>query len=278
MQTIYIDVLIGVNVYINYLLLILTARLAGCRQVRTRIVLGAVFGALSSCAILLEIPSNVISVAIKVITAAVMTLISFEIKNRKDFLKTVSILTAVTFAFAGAMIGIQNVMSTDNIAVSNYFVYLDISPLYLIFITLVCYVLLSVCSKLLARKTQQNSACRVTIGNEGKSITLDAVLDTGNTLTEPFSGLPVVVVNEKSIFHILPNEIKGFTPEDPKPSKNIRLIPYTSVGGTGLLKGFMPEYITVEKGTTQTKTKNVYIAVMEKRNDIPALINPDILA
>jgi len=278
LQTIYLDVLIGVNVYINYLLLALTAHLGGCRQVRTRIALGAIFGALSSCAILLEIPSNIISIAIKVVTAAVMTLISFEIKSRRIFLKLVSILTAVTFAFAGAMIGIQNIMSTNNITVSNYFVYLDVSPLYLIFITLVCYALLSVCSKLLARRTQQNSACRVTIGNEGKSITVDAILDTGNTLTEPFSGLPVVVVNEKSIFHILPNEIRVFNPENPQPSKNIRLIPYTSVGGTGLLKGFMPEYITVEKGTTQTKTKNVYVAVTEKRSDIPALVNPDILA
>lgn len=277
MQTVYLDVLISVNVYINYLLLVLTARFAGCRQVRTRIVLAALFGALSSCTILLDIPSKLLSAAIKIITAAVMTAIAFEIRSRQMFFKLVAILTTVTFGFAGAMIGIKNIMSTENISVSNFSVYLDISPIYLILITLVCYILLSVYSKLTAGKTRQNSVCRLTISSEGKSITLDALLDTGNTLTEPFSGLPVVVVNEKSIFHLLPNDIKNFSTENPKPSKNIRLIPYTSVGGEGLLKGFMPDSVTVESEGRESKTENVYVAVTDRKTEIPALINPDIL-
>ena len=277
MQTIYLDVLIGVNVYINYLLLVLTARFAACRQVRGRIVLGALVGALSSCTILLDIPSKLLSALIKIITAVLMTIISFEIKSHRTLIKLILILTAVTFGFAGAMIGIKNIMSTNNIAVSNFSVYLDISPVYLILLTLVCYVLLSLYSKLTARKNRQNSICRLTINNQGKSVTLDALLDTGNTLTEPFSGLPVVVVSEKSIYHLLPGEVKGFDVSAPSPTKNVRLIPFTSVGGEGLLRGFMPDSITVESEGRESSTRNVYIAVSDRHADIPALINPDIM-
>ncbi len=277
MQTIYLDVLIGVNLYVNYLLLTLTARFAACHAVHSRIVLGALAGALSSCTILLNIPSVVLSILIKIITAAIMTVISFEIKSRRMFLKVILILNAVTFGFAGAMLGIKNIMSIGGITVSNFSVYLDISPIYLILLTLVCYMLLSLFSKLTARKAEQDSVCRLTISNRGKSVTLDALLDTGNTLTEPFSGLPVVVVGEKCIRHLLPDELTKSDASISNLTGGIRIIPYSSVGGDGLLKGFMPDGITVESNGKKRSTDCVYIAVSNRQSDIPALINPDIL-
>ena len=275
LQTIYLDVLIGVNVYINYLLLVLTARFAACRQNRIRMVLSALVGALSSCVILLDIPSKLLSGGIKTLTALLMTFIAFDIRSRKMLFRLTAILTTVTFGFAGAMIGVKNIMSTNDIEVSNFSVYLDISPVTLIFFTLVCYVLLSVYSKLTAGRTAQKSACKVTISNMGKSVTLDGLIDTGNALTEPFSGLPVVIVSRKSIYHLLPEEIKDFGAENPQPSRNIRLIPYSSIGGEGLLTGFMPEGITIESEGRESRTENVYVAASE-REDIPVIINPDI--
>ncbi len=277
MQTIYIDVLVGVNVYINYLILILTARFAGCKPVRVRIVLASLAGALSACTILLNIPSKIIGILIKITVAAIMTIIAFEIKSRRMFLKIMLILTTVTFGFAGAMIGIKNIMSTNSISVSNYTVYLDISPLALILFTLVCYVLLSLCSKIIAKKTQRKSFCRLTICSEGKTVTIDGLLDTGNNLTEPFSGLPVVVVSEKSIYNLIPEGVKSFGTANSGSAGKIRLIPYSSVGGNGLLAGFMPDSITVESEGKEKKTENVYIAVADRESEMPALINPDIL-
>ncbi len=276
MQTVYLDVLIGVNVYINYLLLVLTARFAGCRQVRTRIVLGSIIGALSSCTILIDIPSVLLSAAIKVLTAVLMILAAFKINSHRKLIKLILILTLITFAFAGTMIGIKSVMSTNAIAVSNFSVYLDISPVTLIFATLVCYLILSIYSKITARKTEQKVVCRITISNQGETVTLDGLLDTGNTLTEPFSGLPVVVVSEKSIYRLVPEEIKSFDVSHPCSSRQIRLIPYASVGGKGLLKGFMPESITVESEGRESRTQDVYIGVTNGETEVPALINPDI--
>ncbi len=276
MQTIYLDVLIGVNIYINYLLLVLTARFAACRQVRARIAIAAVAGALSSCMMLLDIPSKLLGAAIKLITVILMSLIAFEIKSWRTLLKVVIILTMVTFGFAGAMIGLKNIISTSGITVSNYSVYIDISPVSLIFFTLICYVLLSLYSKITAKRTVRNSLCRLTISSNGKSVTLDGLLDTGNTLTEPFSGLPVVVVSEREIYHLLPEEVKSFDRKNPQRAKNIRLIPYASVGGSGLLTGFMPDSVTIEREGRESKTENVYIALTERDSRAPALINPDI--
>ena len=126
-------------------------------------------------------------------------------------------------------------------------------------------------------RKRKNAACRVTIRNEGKSISLDALLDTGNTLKEPFSGLPVVVVSKRNIYHLLPEEIRNYDAGSPQITKNIRLIPYASVGGSGLLAGFMPESITVEREGRECYAKSVYIAVADREADTPAIINPDIL-
>ncbi len=277
MQTIYLDVLIGVNVYINYLLLAVAAKVSACRIVRTRLVLSSLFGAAASCSILLEIPNVFFSIAIKLITVTVMTIIAFEIKTKKMFFRITGVLTAVTFGFAGAMIGIKNIMSTNNVAVSNFSVYMDISPVTLIFLTLVCYMLLSLCSKFAGGKNRRNSLCRLTVNSKGRSVTMDALLDTGNTLTEPFSGLPVVVVNEKQINNLMPDEIKSIRNTGFTPSAKLRVIPYTSVGGNGLLMGFMPDSITVERNGERIETGNVYIAVADRESEVPALINPDII-
>ncbi len=55
----------------------------------------------------------------------------------------------------------------------------------------------------------------------------------GLGLREPFSGLPVIVCERGTLANLAPGE-----------GEPLRLVPYGSLGGSGLLYAFMPDRVT----------------------------------
>lgn len=91
----------------------------------------------------------------------------------------------------------------------------------------------------------------VTICWGGKTVTMTALVDTGNTLRDPLTGRPVLVVDET-----VAGKLSAFTPsqlahpvETMAAAKlpGLRLIPYTAVGSAaGMLLGLRPDYVQVD--------------------------------
>ena len=93
-------------------------------------------------------------------------------------------------------------------------------------------------------------------------------MDTGNTLTEPFSNAPVVVVDAACIASIMPKEESG----------KIRYVPFQAVSGGGLLPAFRPDKLTIFTGKNCIEINEVYIAATQsKLGTFSALLNPDLL-
>lgn len=90
----------------------------------------------------------------------------------------------------------------------------------------------------------------ITISHRGKQIHLTALVDTGNTLRDPVSGLPVLVADaaagekllsltQRQLQHPIETLAAGDHP-------GLRLIPYSAVGQTnGLLLGLRVEELTI---------------------------------
>lgn len=84
---------------------------------------------------------------------------------------------------------------------------------------------------------------------------MKALYDSGNSLTEPFSGSPVAVVNRAAIEGILPEEVRAALHPESVPRSGggtaaalrvrLRMVPFRSVGGSGLLPAFQPDRLTV---------------------------------
>ena len=80
---------------------------------------------------------------------------------------------------------------------------------------------------------------------------MNALLDTGNALCEPFSGAPVIVAEYEKLLPILPEALKeacqlGETAveqiSDERIRGRIRVIPFSSLGKEhGMLIGFRPD-------------------------------------
>jgi stage II sporulation protein GA (sporulation sigma-E factor processing peptidase) len=269
-MTIYIDVLVSTNIYISYFLLLGVCKITKIKPNRLRLCLGALLGGLSACTILLRPLPMVLGIILKLIYAFVITLASFHLTSIVSYIKTTGVFFAVTFVFGGMMFALETLAGVSNVSTNNFSVYLDISPVFLIFSTVVCYAALSIYSRFTERKTPGTESYEITVALSGKEVCLTGMLDTGNSLAEPFSGLPVIVVMKE--------KLKEFT----LPAQSLRVIPFESVGGDGLLMGFKPDSIKLcRRGENKSRDiSEAYIGIYSGKllsGGVDAIINPDIL-
>ncbi|MEF9973384.1 MAG: sigma-E processing peptidase SpoIIGA [Clostridia bacterium] len=91
-------------------------------------------------------------------------------------------------------------------------------------------------------------------------VRLNALIDTGNHLHEPLSGLPVLICEEKSIRKLLPPGFNAALAQDSLPP-GFRLVAYGALGGRGELGCFLPDALTVSYGDGWMKAPDVWVAV-----------------
>jgi len=99
-----------------------------------------------------------------------------------------------------------------------------------------------------------------------KSITLRALVDSGNLLRDPISGRYVIVADRALLSKALPTELSRALLHPLNPGSGahsrIRLIPTTTASGSSLLPAFLPERLTVTEGK-HTYTADYLIAAAE---------------
>jgi len=267
-QTIYVDVLVGINLFINYFLLLAVSKLLSLSVKRIRLLAAAMLGAVYSLTILLPEVNLLLSFLIKLVMAATIVLAAYPYCGVKQLLRQLAAFYIINFAFAGFMIALWFFITPQGMVIKNSVVYFNISPLLLIILTVICYLLIRIINRLTGRQAPDTLFCRIKIDYDGKSASCIAKVDTGNSLTEPFSNYPVAVVCEQCVAAMVPGEDSG----------KIRLVPFQAVSGGGLLPAFKPSRLTVICGKKQIEIHNVYIAVTKSKfGEFNALLNPDLL-
>lgn len=97
------------------------------------------------------------------------------------------------------------------------------------------------------------------IHDNDATVRVCALIDTGNRLTEPISGLPVMIVESETIRSLVPRSI------DPDRIETLptgfRLVPYGGVGGSGVLPCFMPQSLSTDSSTI----RDIWVAVYPGR-------------
>ena len=232
-MTVYIDVLITVNIFTDFILLVCVKRFLNIRAKLIRLILGSLLGGILSLAALLPDIHPLPNIALNIAFAAVIVFCTFGRTDIKSYIKRVAVYFGISFFFCGIMIFIYTIWKPKGMAIYNNIVYFDISPVLLIILTLICYYIL----KLIGRLTKgeiTKSVCSVEAWFNGQSVTFSAVLDTGCSVKEPFSSLYVIIAEKELLKNISLDTGK------------MRVIPYDSLGGKGLLKGYKPDRVTVD--------------------------------
>ena len=243
---IYADVFFLVNAFVNYLLLLATGRLLNLECRGIRLFSASVLGAFAAFISLLSL-NKAIEITVTVITSLLLTALSFGFKRPLRLIVNTLCFILFSTLFSGINLLLINLFGI-NALVINGKVYYDINLLILTIFTGVFYLCLSLISNIVKMHKDTALIHKLTFSIGGKSFTLSVFLDTGNGLKEPFSGAPVILVSKRVL--------KGFAVKD----ENLRLIPYKTVKGEGLLYGFKPDFIEIDG---VIREKECYIAPFE---------------
>ncbi|MCD7732694.1 MAG: sigma-E processing peptidase SpoIIGA [Oscillospiraceae bacterium] len=260
-MSIYLDTLVIVNAYITWLTLSLTSKLSHQYSKPVRMAAGAFIGGFS--ALIIIIPESIGVIFLKILSFAVIITVTFLRRGmgKQRFLILSAEFFGVNIVFGGAVYLLQSLIGTDIIYINNASFYFDISLGTLIFFTAVIYVLTVIISGFLSRKADRNHAYRVMFDYGGSSYSFDGVADTGNTVTDLFSGKPVIIC----------------TGSGDKPNlERFSAVPYSTIDGEGLLYAFSPDELYIEDETGKKKNVNALLAFTES-GERRAVFNPAIL-
>ena len=233
---IYVDRLFLLNLGIDYLLCLLSARVCGLVLRRWRYLLAALLGAAYAALALLPGFSSLSGGAGKLGCAVLMAWIAFGAEERP--LRCGGVFLGVSAAFGGALWAIA--------AAGGRPVF---DPRVLILSFALCYAGLRLFFLGRARLPERARA-EIRLGLGGRESRFMALVDTGNRLCDPATGDEVMVACPHALEALFPGadlELDAVSlAAQPALAGRFRLIPYSAVGGRGLLAVFRPDSLRVD--------------------------------
>lgn len=261
----YVDSMFLVNFVMNLYILLLVDR-STLRTARPgRLLLAAAMGA--GCYLLMFLLS--LPVPLKLLLGAAgavgMLPVAFPVKGLRNLLRLMEKMLVFSFCMGGALLFLLRGIPMKEGTLTGIFGILLAGGLLFLFL-----------GRLRLGAGQENCSCRVTLIRGERRVTAWALIDSGNSLTEPISGKPVCVVDEE-IFRELWEE----------GGEIYRAIPYHSIGKEkGILKGYLLPELQIEIDGMKKKLRKIYIAVSAETisaadapeaESIKVIINPMIL-
>jgi len=265
---VYVDVLLAVNFMVNFVLLRLVALFDGARSGAARYGLGAFLGALSSLCVFVPEMGAAGSTALRLLVGAGMVLLAFGCGGRGAFLRRTALLFLASFLLSGLLLAVSAAFPQERMRVYRGVVLFDIGLPALALAVAAGYGFSRLLAAILQARAPRDALCMLTVVTERGSRTLPALIDTGSSLTEPFSGLPVIVCEREALRPVLLEEETAELPA------GWRLVPVRTVAGSAVLRAFRPWAVTVQVGEETFAAGEVYIALSAQPLGARAIINP----
>ncbi|MCH5191096.1 MAG: sigma-E processing peptidase SpoIIGA [Oscillospiraceae bacterium] len=245
-MTVYIDILIILNILVNYFMLAAVKKISRSHTSRLRLALGALSGGVASLLIFID-SLGIIMTLLKIAASLVMVFISFGFGSVKQFFKRALWLFFISFVFGGLVFAVYMCFGLETMIYTNGIVYFDVDMTFLVVCSAVAYALITLVSKFIDKKAPKSKEYYVTLQKNGKNISCTGFMDTGNNLREPFSGFPVIMVCSSVFRELMGGDIPI---EKMQGNEKIRLIPISTVSGNTIIKAFRPDSVKIGEFTT----------------------------
>ena len=253
-MVVYMDRVFVLNSLVDYLLLLTTSRLAGIPLRRLRLALCALSGGLYASLVFLP-GCGFLAYPIPMLAfGAVMALAAFWPQPRRFRLSALFFL--LSGGLAGALLAVGLAVGSPGVFLGKIY-RAEISWPVLLGAAAVFYGLLRVLFGQGVRH-MGGEIMEITVSIGRKQRTVLALHDTGNTLCDPVSGEPVLVLEQEVLYELWPPEITGILRQEMPPEEKMvhlhsrklggafSLLPFRSVGvPAGLLLAFRSDRITV---------------------------------
>jgi len=248
---IYGEYLFLENFVVTLLILVLTGKLTGYIPKAIRMMMGAIVGAISSFIIFVPM-TPALSILVRVLLGLSCIFVTF---GRRNIIKLVLLYFALTFTSGGMVMALclwiqKPVIAHQGIIYMESLTYLKLFSIGVLAFGFTYWFI----SFIRNRNKDNNLYGMVCIEIEKKQYCFRAFMDSGNSLVEPISGRPVILIDGKGA-KSLPFSAKDMP-------MRYGLIPYKTVGSEhGNLEGIRSDRITFDGNTIE----NGYVAFYDGR-------------
>lgn len=222
---IYLDVVFIINFFYDFITLISSSIILKRNTKLIRIILGSLFGSLTLLIYFIRM-NNIEIFIYKIIISSLIIIITFNYKNIKYFIKNIYYFYLIGILLGGFLYFINNSLLKNNGLI--FYKNKNINVFIGIILSVICtYIYIRNIKDL---KTNYNKYLKVKLFFNNYSINLNAFLDTGNKLIDPYTLKPIIIVNKE---YIKNDEYK-------------LLVPYKTCDYDGLLKCIKANKIFIE--------------------------------
>lgn len=276
MPVIYIDILFLINFLLDSGLLLIAGRLSGKTPHPLRILSGGILGGIYAClGFFVNLPA-ICTIFIKFLASSIMIFTTFYPFSRKEFIRIILSFYLQTFLLGGTLSALFY-FSGKPAVMSNNIYYFPFSTFELILSALPLITALSFYwKKSKNRLLSHDKYCTVTISHLGKTFTLEGLIDSGNSLFDPISSLPAIIIPVSLCEKLFDPEtfsiIKSGNLTDLL-LKGFRILPYSTVSdNSGNMSGFIPDDCKINLNPV-----SCVIAFSPAYEGKTAIINPNAL-
>ncbi len=242
---VYLDLIFIINFSYDFLLL-LTVTILLKRNIKLkRIFLGSIIGAFSLLIFFINI-NNIELLIFKFFISLMIILTSFGYKNITYFIRNVLYFYLVSIILAGSLYLLE--LETSFKKEGFVFYFNKISNHFLILMILSPIVLYFYIKSIYDLKRNFHYYYKLDIYLNGSLLKLNAFLDTGNKLKDPFFNKPIMIINESSLKG---NNIKDYF-----------LVPIDTINNHSLIKCFSVDKIVIDN---KEISKKVLIGLSPKK-------------
>ena len=280
-MNLYIDMIFAVNMSMNAIIFALVAKVSKRKVRLPRILLGAGLSAALYCILLVFLRSwfNPVTAVAMLIAGLFVTFGAVELRNGLKGVKPFALLVlyahGIAFFIGGMALALFHYLNTDVIfGVMRHF------PMGLLFWSVLgSYAALQLGHLYLQKlRMSKQLICELSITHGAQSISVNALVDTGNSLRDPHNHWPVIIIEESTLTQLVSTgQLLSDMPEQ------VRMIPYKTIGNQGSLVGFVPDKLQVTVDNQAPATLSQVIVglcsfTLSKTGEYQALIGPSCLA
>jgi len=294
---VYADVILLENLIMNYLILWSTARLTRYSYSKVKLIIASALGAVYAVLSYFPEYSYLYSFLMKVLFSIFIVIIAYTPAYFHLLLKLIGIFYIVSFIFGGAAFGLFYFINGLNLT-SNGISFIEDFPVkILVAAVFAAYFTIKYSWDYVQHRIKRERLIlKVEMIFEKKQLSLDALVDTGNSLKDPITNAPVMITEYDMIKDLLPADIQKiferYSENDlnaiaeimtvSKWASRFRIIPFKSLGReNGMLVGFKPDIVTIFDSDKRIQLSNIVVAVyrksLSKDGEYSALIHPEML-
>ncbi|SJZ35709.1 sigma-E processing peptidase SpoIIGA [Selenihalanaerobacter shriftii] len=297
--TIYFDLVIIINLVMNYLLLWTTARLIKIDYRIWQLSLSAICGTVYTILILFPEMRGWNNIVMYFVISIIMVNVAYIPIKIKKFFKAIGYFYLITFLAAGILMAGYNLNVKSQFSELTGNVNLSLQDTWIfLFSIFILWIVGKFSWRIFQGQVSTESfLVDLFIKFDNQSLKLEGLVDTGNQLSDPLTKTPVIIVELETILDILPENILNiFTEYDLESeieeiaavlsntswAKRFRLIPFSAIGSqNGLLIGLKPDKVILNLYGEEIVTQSVIIGIYDQQFNqevsYTALVNPKLV-